>query len=117
MGDVPIKYACSAPKCGASTKNMIQLFSFPSHKDPNRLKWCRKFRTLRNDRKWTPGFCDRVCMAHFANECFALGTEYYDKVCRAHTLISQEKIICSSITFARKNYYDVSNRKVIKDFG
>ena len=81
MGDVPIKYACSAPKCGASTKNMIQLFSFPSHKDPNRLKWCRKFRTLRNDRKWTPGFCDRVCMAHFANECFALGTEYYDKVC------------------------------------
>ena len=48
MGDVPIKYACSAPKCGASTKNMIQLFSFPSHKDPNRLKWCRKLRTLKN---------------------------------------------------------------------
>ena len=58
---------------------MIQLFPFPSHNDTNRLKWLRKVRTVRKDRKWCPDITDRVCMAHFANECFALGTEYYDK--------------------------------------
>ena len=75
MGDVPIKYACAAPKCGSSTKNMIQLFPFPNYEYSNRLKWIRKIRNIRHDRKWTPEICDRVCMAHFANECFALGMQ------------------------------------------
>ena len=72
-GDKDIKYRCVDPRCGATTKNMIQLFPFPNYEYSNRLKWIRKIRNIRHDRKWTPEICDRVCMAHFANECFALG--------------------------------------------